>query len=434
MCRTEVQSWTTKRLVQLTLDPQKQQELPLDEQRQQEEISQIPNKKETGTSNEMFFELCRFDSSDNFRNCLKGLNAVKAELSLFEFLLIMRANLFIFPCRDHSNEFIKMFKASDIILALEVIEETIRYMVVEVQSGRMQFPSHGQTHNYMPLRCFWDLQLEVEMMMDVSVRAFPTNRKVILKQKNKVLKMLDEMDNFFTCDQRPLSHLKSQFTVNSVPSVISNSVPGDASSSVLGVISSSVPSDASNSMTIALSSSVPSDSLSSGSSDSSSFVPSDSSRPYDALNSGPSDTLSSGTRDALNSERSDTSSSGPNDTASSCPSGTLRSGPGDALSSWHSDTLSSGPSYTLSSGPSDTLSSGLSDTFSSGPSDILSSGPSDTLSYGPNDHLSSGPSDSLSSGPSDHLSSGPSDTLSSVPSDTLSSGPSDTWSSGPSDT
>ena len=70
-------------------------------------------------------------------------------------------------------------------------------MVVEVSSGRLKLPSFGQEFNDMPLRCFWDLQRQVQIMMDIFVDAFPINRDEILKQKKEILKMFDEMDHIF---------------------------------------------------------------------------------------------------------------------------------------------------------------------------------------------------------------------------------------------
>ena len=230
MCRTEIQSWTTKKYVQLTLDEQKQQDqvpldeqmqqdqvpldeqnqqdqvpldeqmqqdqVPLDEQKQEEEVSKIPDKKIGGIATQIFYELCRFDSTENFLNCLKCLYAVKAELSLFEILLILRANLCIFSCRYHSEEFIERFKALDIILALQLIEGTIRYMFHELLTGSLKLSAHERLVkiNMNMFSCnFRYVQWLVQIMMAVTVNAFPTIRGEILNPNNEVLKLLDEL-------------------------------------------------------------------------------------------------------------------------------------------------------------------------------------------------------------------------------------------------
>ena len=228
MCRTEIRSWTTKKYVQLTLDEQKQQDqvpldeqkrqdlvpldeqeqqdlvpldeqkqqdqVPLNEQRQQEEVSQILDKKIGGNATQIFYELCRFDSTENFLNCLKCLYAVKAELSLFEIILILRSNLCIFSCMYHSREFIKRFESLDIISALQVIEGTIRYMLRELLTGRLKLSAHEPSVK-MNMHI---LSLQVKILMDVSAEAFPTNREEILNPKNDVVKLLDEIVRFFS--------------------------------------------------------------------------------------------------------------------------------------------------------------------------------------------------------------------------------------------
>ena len=184
------------------LDEQKQQDQdPLDEQKQQEEVSQILDKKIGGIATQLFYELCRFDSTENFLNCLKCLYAVKAELSLFEILLILRTNLCIFSCGYHSREFIERFKALDIILTFQVIEGTLRYLFRELLSGSLKLSAHepSVTMNMDILSSnFRFVQWQVQIMMSLSTKAFPTNREDILNPKNDVLKLLDEIVEFFS--------------------------------------------------------------------------------------------------------------------------------------------------------------------------------------------------------------------------------------------
>ena len=85
MCRKDVVSWTTKKLVQLALNEQKQHEIqhkvsipelkqhdevPVAEQGQQE-VSQKLNNTEGDTSKRRNYEICRFDSLKNILNCLE---------------------------------------------------------------------------------------------------------------------------------------------------------------------------------------------------------------------------------------------------------------------------------------------------------------------------------------------------------------------------
>ena len=291
MCRTEIQSWTTKKYVQLALDEQKQQDqvpldeqkqqdqvpldeqkkqdqvpldeqkqqdqvhldeqkqqdqVPLDEQKQHEEVSQIPDRRIGDIPPQIFYELCRFDSTENFLNCLKCLYAVKDELSLLEILLILRSNLCIFSCRYHSKEFIVRFKALDIISALQVIEGTIRYMFLGLQSGSLKLSAHERSVKTImhTLSCnFRYVQWQVQIMMAVSAIAFPTNREEILNPKNEVLKLLNEIVHSFTS----VCLVIGSHTSNSGPSDTPSSGPSDTSSSGPSDTPSSGPSDTSSS-------------------------------------------------------------------------------------------------------------------------------------------------------------------------------------------
>ena len=107
MCRTEIQCWTTKKIVQQTLDEQKRREEISPDELRHEEVSEVEIRQEEVTQdaereNEVdgfkYCELSRFNSFDNFLNCLTCLYHVKAELSYFEILLILRSNLAIGRC------------------------------------------------------------------------------------------------------------------------------------------------------------------------------------------------------------------------------------------------------------------------------------------------------------------------------------------------
>ena len=242
MCRTEIHCWTTKRLVQLTLEEQRQQEevyldgqrqqeevtldeqgkqekVPLDEhrqqtgvpldkqmqqvevsmvgQRQQELVSHIPNKEEAGTSKKIYYELGRFDSSDNLVNCFKCLNAVKDKLSTFEVMLILCTNLSPFRCPRHTRKFTKKYKfeVRDVISILQLVEPIIRFLVGKVQKFVLATPSHERDHidEKVLLR---QVKAMVEVTIDESfIVAFPNHRKEIFEQKKITLQPFIEFAN-----------------------------------------------------------------------------------------------------------------------------------------------------------------------------------------------------------------------------------------------
>ena len=258
MCRTNIQSWTTKNIARLTLDEQRQQvevivdeqgqqveviadeqrqqveviadeqrqqvdviadeqrqqveviaderrqqvEVIADEQRQKDKISQIPNKEVGGTSVELFYEVCRFDSSDNFLNCLQCLDSVKSELSLIEILQILLSNLSIGICTKYKRSCIAFskFEAPCIISGLQIVESIIRYVLREGQNGRLKMPSEGHSDIVERfLFCFGEIQTLIYGIRLLCDTAFPSNKEEINRQEKVLHKLLDETEHFFFC-------------------------------------------------------------------------------------------------------------------------------------------------------------------------------------------------------------------------------------------
>lgn len=180
-----------------------QEEVALDTQSQQEVVSHSPNNEEIAPLKEIFYELCRFDSLDNFLNTLKCLNVVKDKLSVFEILLILGANLFMFYCAKHRDEFIKKakFKAQDMSLILQLIESTISFLLAGVRSGRLKMPLQGRTKFNIntPMTIFMKIHtlIETQTMVDSFAVAFPNHSKEIFERKDVISKILEEIHHFF---------------------------------------------------------------------------------------------------------------------------------------------------------------------------------------------------------------------------------------------
>ena len=182
-------------------EKRQQEDVLVDEHRQMDEVSQTPNKEEGFTSKNIFYELCRFDSLNNFLNCLKCLNFKKDQLSLFEILLILRANLCLFRCVEHGNAFIEKFKfeARAMSLTFNFIESTIRFLLTEVQNGRLTMPSQGSYRPNTELMCVMEIkEIVQEDLVHLFAAQFPKHHEEIFEHERVTLKMLDEIEHFFS--------------------------------------------------------------------------------------------------------------------------------------------------------------------------------------------------------------------------------------------
>ena len=183
------------------IEQRQQDDVLMDEQRQMDEISQMPNKGKGFISKNIFYELCRFNSSDNFLNCLKCLNLKKHQLSLFEILLILRANLITLRCNEHGDAFIEKFKfeASAMSLTFYFLESTIRFLLTEVQNGRLTMPSQGSYRPNTELMCVMDIsKLVHEDLVHLFAALFPKHQEEIFEHERVTLKMLDEIEHLIS--------------------------------------------------------------------------------------------------------------------------------------------------------------------------------------------------------------------------------------------
>lgn len=219
LCRTTIHSWTTKKFVQFILDKEKQHpEISEYEQIKETEGSQVPplnegcvdlkhDKPQQGsrsdiiagtnlghTSNEpceTYYELCRFDSSDNFLNCLKCLDAAKAVLTFFDIILILRSNLSIGLCRKHLVQIIDGSKSCNMILGLQYIENTVRYLLRMAQTIlHLTIKTDAREKQDNP---FHNIKLAVCQISLVTVNAFPSHSEKILEKETVIIVMIDEI-------------------------------------------------------------------------------------------------------------------------------------------------------------------------------------------------------------------------------------------------
>ena len=199
-CRADIQIWTTKKIVQQTLEQQKQQEDDShDELWKQKEVSLDEEKKHEevccefkSTSNEIFGELCRFDSPNNFLESLRSLHDIKYKLSLIEILLILKSNLAI-----HSHFFKKFTQYSDIILVFHLVQCTIRYILNKIPTNHQNIHSQRCIDHVITSHCFYSIKSTIEQIGTDSVNSFPDHRNELLAQKSRTVEIIEEMEQLF---------------------------------------------------------------------------------------------------------------------------------------------------------------------------------------------------------------------------------------------
>ena len=207
MCRTDIRCWTTKKIVQQTLEEQRQQEddsqdelkkqkqVSLEEQRNQEDICC----KLKSTSNEIFSELCSLASPVNFIESLKSLHDMKNELSLSEILLILKSNLALDTIMKHFGmSFLEKFQhSSDIILVLQLIKCTSRFIQNKVLSGHQMMHSQGCIDNVIQSQCFNIIKLTVQQIGSHAVNVFPDHRSETLRLLSEIVKIIEETKHLY---------------------------------------------------------------------------------------------------------------------------------------------------------------------------------------------------------------------------------------------
>ena len=249
ICRTAIKCWTTKKLVQLTLNDEKQQEdCSLNEQRQQEKLVQLTLNEEkqqedgslneqrqqensslvqqrqrkegsldeqyehkqelevSGTppadvhrrsSTEIYYELCRFDSSINFLYCLKCLCYSMTELSFLEILLILRSNLVIGRCSSLKAAFIEKFQVCHLISGLQLIKYMIMCLLRMIQIGRLQIHSEGLSDSAIRLRCLSEIEEFAGKIVRTTAQVYPHCSIEILQLGSVIDKILGEIEKIF---------------------------------------------------------------------------------------------------------------------------------------------------------------------------------------------------------------------------------------------
>lgn len=214
VCRTEIQGWTTKKLVQQTLDEESRREevsvkstqirgeISLQEKKKEEEVPQDVQQKQDVTFNKHLesstkniYELCRFNSSDDFLKCLKCLHDGKAELSCLESLLILRSNLTFGRCSKHAITFIEKSNVSDIIPGMQLIESTLRYILEKERKVPASQQSPESTDVSLTMCCLYDVSKLVHNLSMVSARAFRQSSEEISKQRTGILKIIHEIES-----------------------------------------------------------------------------------------------------------------------------------------------------------------------------------------------------------------------------------------------
>ena len=182
------------------LDEQMQQEeVHLDQPRQLEEVSKIPKPKERGTPPKIFYELCRFDSSANFLNCLKCLKFKRNQLSFVEIMLVLRANLSMILCSEHGSAFLEKskFNSHDMWFILLLIKSTTTFLLTEVQNGSLAMPLQDTFKSFILVICILHIQTIVkERLAKFFAAEFPNQREEVFEQERAILKMLNEIENF----------------------------------------------------------------------------------------------------------------------------------------------------------------------------------------------------------------------------------------------
>ena len=241
MCRKEIWCWTTKKLVQLTLDGNTQQvkvgedkmkkqeklsmkklqtraqesvdehrqleEDSFKEESQQEQVSKVAQPDVTGiVSNTTFCQMGEFNSSQNFLYCLRCLAEEKAELSCLEIMLIMVSNLSIFNCKEHAAKFIETANAEDILQGLQHMDHIVRYTFQKLQNAHLTLSSMGFVDHEIIHHCFFKIRTTLETLELFFTDAFPYNGKVIHEQLFVIINigceinhLLQLADRNFTC-------------------------------------------------------------------------------------------------------------------------------------------------------------------------------------------------------------------------------------------
>ena len=212
MCRVEIRCWTTKKIVQFALH-ETQKEITLDEQRKQEKNYLINleykqhNQYTSSTSNDFFYEFCRFNSSFRFLNCLRSLDKAKADLSFFEILILLRSNLAIGSCKTHLNEFIQMCGTAAIISGLKLVERIIKYIRIQAQTGCLEMHLQGPEDLILQSRCFDEIRLIAGSIASVTTRLFNCDSEDLLRCGLVISKLIDEIEQIFndrsTASYRP---------------------------------------------------------------------------------------------------------------------------------------------------------------------------------------------------------------------------------------
>ena len=229
MCRTEIQCWTTKKIVQfsqhenqrvITLDEQRQKkEISLNAQRQADEaildeqsklkennIINLECKQHTqdtsSTSNEIFNELCRFNSSASFLNCMERLDNAKTDLSFFEILILLRSNLAIGSCKTHLYEFIHKCDASAIISGFKLVESILKYIRIQTQTGRLEIHLQRPEDRILQSRCFDEINLIAGSISSVTTGIFKIDNEDLLRLSLVISKLIDDIEQIFNNGSR----------------------------------------------------------------------------------------------------------------------------------------------------------------------------------------------------------------------------------------
>ena len=224
MCRVKIRCWTTKKIVQFALH-EKQKEITLDEQRQQKEISLNAQRQEdevildeqrkqeknnlinleckqhnqntSSTSNDFFYELCRFDSSASFLNCLRSIDNAKADLSVFEIMILLRSNLAIGSCKTHLYEFIHECGAVAIIRGLKLVESIIKYLSIRALTGLMKLNFQGPEDRILQIRCYDEIKHIAGRIASVTASIFKSDTDDLLRHGLVISKLIGEIEEIF---------------------------------------------------------------------------------------------------------------------------------------------------------------------------------------------------------------------------------------------
>ena len=190
--RQEQQVYADQRRQRLVVYKIKQKQLvnaDLEEWREKDHVCC----KYQSRSNDIFFELCRFDSSENFLNCVRCLHDIKSELSFAAILLILKSNLTICTCDEHFGKFIQNSKVCDIISSLELLECTNWYILCKIIKDSLKMCPPRDAFQELLFNCFHSIKSAVEKIALAAADKFPHSRKKLYDLRLVVVALINKM-------------------------------------------------------------------------------------------------------------------------------------------------------------------------------------------------------------------------------------------------